>query len=170
LIVSLVVAKGQNGVIGANGRLPWPHLAEDMRRFFQLTVGKPVIMGRRTYESLPNEKRPLRNRINIVLTTNRECVAPGCILAHSVDEALAAAGDAAEVMVIGGATVFRLFLPLADRIYLTSIQRPFDGDTFFPECDGLAWNTEITHLVISEACSYYFATLRRRQVASTVVN
>lgn len=159
MIISLVVAMGTNRVIGANGRLPWPYLAEDVRWFYRLTVGKPVIMGRRTYESLP--AGPLPNRTNIVLTTDRQYAAPGCILAHSADEALAAAGDAVEVMVIGGTAVYEQFLPLAETIYLTRIAQEFCGTAFFPAYDLATWTEEVVGAGEQDGCRYEFVNLRR---------
>jgi len=133
--ISLVVAASTNDVIGSNGELPW-HLPDDLRQFKRVTTGKPVIMGRRTFESIG---RPLPNRRNIVMTRNPDYVAPGCEVVSSVDAALDLAGGADEVMIIGGGQVYRDFLPRADRIYLTRVQTEVKGDTHFPELDGDLW-------------------------------
>ncbi|CAL1241085.1 dihydrofolate reductase [Candidatus Methylocalor cossyra] len=132
--LSLVAAMGENRAIGLHNRMPW-HLPADLRRFRRLTWGKPVIMGRRTHESIG---RPLPGRKNIVVSGNPDYRAPGCRVVHSLAEALREA-DAEEAMVIGGATLYRALLPRADRLYLTLIHRPFLGDTFFPEFDPRAF-------------------------------
>ena len=135
MTVSLVVAASTNNVIGRDGGLPW-HLPDDLRHFKRITTGKPVIMGRRTYESIG---RPLPDRHNIVMTRDPGYVADGCDAVSSVAEALDVAGDANEVMVIGGGQVYRDFLPRADRIYMTRVQAEVRGDAFFPGIDGNGW-------------------------------
>lgn len=122
--VFLVVARGANGVIGAGGTLPW-HLPADLRHFKALTIGRPMIMGRKTFASLPGL---LPERRHIVLTRDHGWAADGAEVAHTADEALALAGDGA-VAVIGGAEIFALFLPRAARIELTEIHAEFTGDT-----------------------------------------
>lgn len=124
-----------NRVIGRDNRLPW-HLPADLRHFKQLTIGKPVLMGRKTWESIG---RPLPGRTNIVVTRARDYRAPGCVVVHSLDEAFSAAGQSGEVMVIGGAEFYRQVLPRADCIYLTLVHGEFEGDTFFPELDDAHW-------------------------------
>lgn len=126
-------------LIGKDGRLPW-HLPDDMKWFKDVTMGKPVIMGRKTYESIPDRFRPLSGRHNIVVTRNRAYRAEGATVGHSVEEALAAAGDVEEVMVAGGASLYQALLPRADRLYLTLVQGSFEGDVYFPEFDVTAWN------------------------------
>ena len=135
MTISLVVAASKNNVIGRDGALPW-HLPDDLRHFKRLTTGKPVIMGRRTFESIG---RPLPNRHNLVMTRDADYVAEGCDVVTSVSEALDAAAGAGEVMVIGGGQVYRDFLPRADRIYLTRVQADVDGDTHFPEIGEAEW-------------------------------
>ena len=138
--LSLVAAVAENGVIGAGGELPW-RLSTDMRRFKQLTIGKPVIMGRRTAESIG---RPLVNRTNIVITS-RELTMPGFLRVTSLDEALAVAGDALaaiggnEIMVVGGGGVYAIAIGLADRLYITHVRATIEGDTFFPVIDPSIW-------------------------------
>ncbi len=140
MIISLIAAMDRNRVIGVNGRLPW-HLPADMAYFVKMTMGKPVIMGRKTYGSIPPKFRPLRGRRNIVLTGNPDYAAPGCHIAHTIEQALAAAADAPEVMVIGGQATYQQFLPLAHRLYLTIIEAEFPGDAHFPAYDPTAWPT-----------------------------
>lgn len=123
----LVVAVARNGVIGANGTLPW-HLPADLKRFKSLTMGKPMIMGRRTFDSLPGV---LPGRRHIVLTHQCGWLAPGAEVARSLDEALELAGEG-EIAVIGGADIFALALPLARRIELTEVKAEIPGDVFMP--------------------------------------
>lgn len=142
MTTSLIAAVAANGVIGNRGSLPWK-LPDDMARFRELTMGHAVIMGRSTFESLG---KPLRGRRNIVLSRNSALRIEGCIVVHSAREALeaaaaeaeAAAGDT-EAFVIGGAAVYELFLPGADRLYLTWIDVEVRGDTAFPPVDWSAW-------------------------------
>ncbi len=136
MIISLIAAIGENNVIGNRGQLPW-HLPADMRHFRALTLGKPVIMGRITHESIG---KALSGRKNIVLARGPSYRAVGCTVARSVDEALAEVGKREEGMVIGGAEVYRQFLPRADRMYLTLVHHTFVGDVFFPAYDISAWN------------------------------
>jgi dihydrofolate reductase len=135
LRISLVVATDLNGVIGRDNRLPW-HLPADLARFKSITMGKPMIMGRRTWESIG---RPLPGRRSIVLTRRRDFEAEGASVAHTLEEALALAAPADEVMVVGGADVFGAFLARADRIYWTEVLTRVDGDVRFPALDLAAW-------------------------------
>ncbi len=131
-MISLIAAVAGNHAIGKDGQLLW-HLPEDMRYFRETTRGKPVIMGRKTWESLPDSFRPLPGRHNIVVSRNPAYQAPGATLAGSLEEALRAAGEADEVFVIGGAELYRQAFPVACRLYLTEIAQDFAGDAFFPE-------------------------------------
>lgn len=124
-----------NNVIGAEGNLPWK-LTDDLRRFKQLTMGKPIIMGRLTWESIG---RPLPGRQNIVLTRRADFSARGCDIAASPAAALTAAADAEEIMIIGGGQVYELFLPKASRLYVTRVLVELHGDAFFPEIDEATW-------------------------------
>lgn len=139
-LVSIIAAVARNGVIGRGNALPW-RIPEDMKRFRKITMGKPMIMGRRTHESIG---RVLPGRRNIVLTRRGDGVLEGCERAGSFEEAMAMAFDAPggepvpEVMVIGGEQCYRLALPSVQRIYLTSIDAEIEGDTRFPEWDSLA--------------------------------
>ena len=134
-IISFVVAMARNGVIGKDNQLPW-RLPADLRHFKAVTMGKPVVMGRRTYESIG---RPLPGRTNIVVTRDPAYTTEGCVVVHSVEEALTATGAAEEVMIIGGAELYRQLLPRADRIYLTRIEEDVAGDTYFPQLDADRW-------------------------------
>jgi len=122
-------------VIGRENAMPW-HLPEDLRRFRRITMGKPVVMGRRTHEAIG---RPLDGRRNIVVSRRRGLVLPGCEVAGSLREALALAADAPELMVIGGGMLFAEALPLADRLYLTLLDESFPGDTRFPSIEPDVW-------------------------------
>ena len=138
-LVSLIVAAASNGVIGRDNAMPW-RLPEDLAHFKRLTLGHPVIMGRKTYESiLAALGKPLPGRTNIVVTRQAAFAAPGCIVAASVDAAFAAARGAEAIFVIGGAEIYRLALERADRVYLTRIDAPFEGDATFPALDPALW-------------------------------
>lgn len=131
-MISLIVAHARNRVIGHGGGMPW-HLPADLAHFKAVTMGKPIVMGRRTYESIG---KPLPGRRNIVLTSDHAFLADGILAAHSLDEALALAGETDEVMVIGGGHLYREALPYARRVYLTEIDAAVAGDTFFPDLEG----------------------------------
>ena len=159
--VSLIVAMAQNGVIGRANGLPW-RLPEDLRRFKASTMGKPILMGRKTFESIG---RPLPGRLNIVLTRAADWSAAGVTVVHTIEAALAAAGDAAELMVIGGAEVYQLVMPFARRIYLTHVHAEVVGDTFFPAFDPAQWvDLECEAYPADERNAYplTFMTLERR--------
>ena len=133
--ISIVVAASANNVIGVDGQLPW-RLPEDLQHFKQITMGKPMIMGRTTYESIG---RALPGRQSIVLSRQAGFEAEGCDVVETIEDAIAAAGDAEEVMIIGGGEIYRQFLPQVDRIYLTRVQAEVDGDTLFPEIELDEW-------------------------------
>ena len=136
MVISLVYAQSRNGIIGADGGLPW-HLPSDLKRFKDTTLGKPIIMGRKTWEGLP--RRPLPGRMNIVVTRQKVFVAEGAAVVSSANAALTAAGDVPEICVIGGAEIYQMFLPLADRIYLTEIDADVVGDTQAPTLNAKEW-------------------------------
>lgn len=138
MIVTLVVGIAANGVIGREGGLPW-RLPTDLKRFRATTMGKPVLMGRKTWEGLP--RRPLPGRHNIVITRDRGFAAGGASVAASLDEALAIArlDGAAEACVIGGGEIYGLAMPLADRLDVTHVLADLDGDTVFPPIDPGEW-------------------------------
>lgn len=155
--IFLIYARADNGVIGKDGTLPW-HLPSDLKHFKALTLGKPMVMGRKTFDSFP---APLPGRRHIVLTRDKGWQADGAEVAHDVNEALDLAGNTV-VSVIGGAEVFSLFEPLANRIELTQIHRAFDGDTFMP-APGPGWlvtNRE-KHAAEGDRPAYTFLTLER---------
>jgi dihydrofolate reductase len=161
-LVSLIVAMAQNGVIGRANALPWERLPEDLKRFRAFTLGKPVLMGRKTFESIG---RPLPARANLVLTRDRAWSAPGVIVVHSVEEALAQAADSHELVVIGGAEIYRLVLPFARRIYLTHVHADVPGDTFFPDFDPTQWDDVECRMHPADDEHAYpvtFVTLERR--------
>ena len=133
--IYLVAAVARNGVIGAAGKLPW-HLPEDLRHFKRLTLNHPVIMGRRTWESLG---KPLPGRENIVITRQPGYAAPGASVAASLAAAVALCAGESLAFVIGGAEIYTAALPLADGLVLTEIQQDFEGDTRFPQWDRAAW-------------------------------
>ena len=133
--IYLVAAVAKNGVIGANGKLPW-HLPEDLQHFKKLTLGHPVIMGRRTWESLG---KPLPGRENIVVTRRHGFDAPGASVAATIEGAIAMCTGESLAFVIGGAEIYAAALPLADGIVLTEIQQDYEGDTRFPEWDRREW-------------------------------
>ena len=158
---SIIVAVAENGVIGDQNRLLW-HISEDLRRFKELTTGHPVVMGRKTYDSIG---RPLPNRVNVVISRQEGLTLPGCTVVHSLPEALALFAEEEEVFVIGGAQIYAEALPLADRFYLTRVGRAYEGDTRFP-----AWDPSEWELIESKAYAhgaeypwpFVFETYRRR--------
>jgi dihydrofolate reductase len=158
--VALIVAMDETGVIGDKGRLPWRQPA-DLMHFKVLTMGRPILMGRKTFDSIG---KPLPGRKNLVLTRDAAWVHEGTIPVQSLDEALKHANDAPELMVIGGADVFRLALPRAGRIYLTRMHARVQGDTRFPAIDWSAWR-EIERQAFAadekHAYAMTFATLER---------
>jgi dihydrofolate reductase len=134
-MISIIVATSMNNVIGVRGDLPWK-LRDDLKRFRKLTLGKPVVMGRLTWESIG---RPLPDRQNIVLTRQPGFAAEGCDVVASPAAALAAARDAEEIMIIGGGQIYELFLPKANRLHVTRVHASVDGDAYFPEIDETSW-------------------------------
>lgn len=153
--ITLIYARAANGVIGKDGDLPWK-LSADLKHFKALTTGKPMIMGRKTFESLPGL---LPGRRHIVLTRHDNFEAEGAEIAHSVKEALSMAGDG-EVSIIGGAAIYDVFLPLADRIELTQIYADYEGDTFMPELSN-AWvvTAQEDHPADGDSPAYSFLSL-----------
>lgn len=131
-MISLIVAHDNNRVIGYENAMPW-HLPGDLQYFKEQTMGKPMIMGRKTFESIG---RPLPGRRNIVITRNRDYEAEGIEVVYSLDEALQLAQGAEEIMIIGGQQIFTESLPIADRLYITHIDHEFVGDTYFPAYEG----------------------------------
>jgi len=136
MIISMIVALTDDGVIGIENRLPWK-LPNDMKWFRQQTMGKPIIMGRKTFESFG--ARPLPGRTNIIITRDPDYRADACVIVHSIEAALDAVRDAGEVMIIGGASFYKQMLPHTDRLYLTLVHAEVDGDAWFPEVDPADW-------------------------------
>lgn len=135
--INLIYARAANGVIGQAGTMPW-HLPEDLAHFKQLTQGWPVVMGRKTWESLPPKFRPLPGRLNLVITRQADWAAAGATAVASLPQALACCADSAEIWVIGGAQIYALAEPLAQRAEVTEIAQSFAGDAFAPTL-GPAW-------------------------------
>jgi dihydrofolate reductase len=164
--VAIIAAMAANRVIGANGQIPW-HIPEDMRRFRQLTLGKPCIMGRKTWESL--SKRPLPGRLNIVVSRNSHYAAPGADVVHSLSSALARAREekADEIAVIGGADIYRVAIPFADVLRLTKLDADHPGDTQFPVVACAEWRQTAreTHET-QEGLRYAFLTFERVRPAA----
>lgn len=140
MIISLIAAVSKNHVIGKNNDLPW-HLPDDMKYFMQTTKEHYVIMGRKNYESIPEKFRPLPNRTNIVVTRTKDFNAPNCLVVNSTEEGLVLAKQANqnEIFIIGGSEIYKLGLPVAERLYLTEIDAIIDGDTYFPEINKGEW-------------------------------
>ena len=162
-VISIIVAIGNNWVVGINNKLPWD-LPADMEHFRRLTVGKPIIMGQKTFESIG---KPLPGRTNIVLTLDKDFHPQGCTISHSIEEAVEAAKDFEEVMICGGVSIYKQFLPLADRMYLTRIEGDFEGDAFFPEFNWGDWKEveRVEHLADeNNPYKYSFITLERKNV------
>jgi len=134
MALNLIFSRARNGVIGHNNTLPW-HLPEDLAHFKATTLGQPVIMGRKTWDSLPVKFRPLPGRMNIVVTRQTDWHSDGAHVVHSVDEALQACPTQAQPWVIGGAELYRLAMPLATRVVVTEIDADYEGDAFAPELD-----------------------------------
>lgn len=133
--LNIVVALASNGVIGRDGDLPW-RLPADLRRFREITWGHPLVMGRRTHLSIG---RALPGRLNVVISRDPHCAAPGAVVVPDLEAALAAIGDVPEVMIVGGAAVYAAALPRCSRLFLTEIHAAVEGDVYFPEFDRGAW-------------------------------
>jgi len=159
-IISIIVAMAENRVIGNDNSLPW-YLPADLKHFKAMTLGKPIIMGRKTWESLPGK---LPGRIHIIVTSNPEYQADGCTVVNSLQGALNVAGDVPEVMIVGGAMLYAQALSLADRLYLTIVETAVNGDASFPEFDQSQWQElEREHHSSDERnpYAYSFLTLSR---------
>jgi dihydrofolate reductase len=159
-MITLVLAMAENGVIGKDGAIPW-RIGEDMKRFKALTLGKPVVMGRKTWDSLP--KKPLPGRKNIVVTRDTGWSAPGAVSETLLDVALdIAAKESDETMVIGGAEIYRALLPRADRIELTEVHQAFGGDAWFAFDKGDWREIAREDHVTPDGLAYSFVTLIRK--------
>ena len=146
-MISLIVAHDTQKVIGKNNELPW-HLPEDLAYFKKMTMGKAMVMGRKTYESIG---RPLPGRLSVVITRNPNYTVDGVVVENNLESAIEIAKDyASEVMIIGGAEIFKMAMNKADRLYITLIKEKFDGDTFFPEYEDMWTLTSTSEEIISK--------------------
>lgn len=163
--LTAVVAATENDVIGRDNGMPW-HLPADLAYFKSVTMGHPVLMGRKTFEAIG---RPLPGRRNLVLSRNADLVLPGVEIVTSVDAALAAVGDVPELMVIGGAALYELAMPLTDRVHLTRLHMTLEGDAFFPRLPDSEWveTSRSARRPADErnACEMSFCVYDRRQVS-----
>lgn len=157
MILSIIVAVAENGIIGRENQLIW-HISEDLKRFKRLTEGHPVVMGRKTFESLG---RPLPKRENVVITRQKDLLLEGCRVVNSLEEAFAKYRDTdEEVFVIGGAQIYAEALPFADKFYLTRVHHAYQGDTSFPEWEQTKWNlTEEEHFEAGANYPYPYSFL-----------
>jgi len=159
-MISLIAAMARNRIIGKDNDMPW-HLPADLAHFKRVTMGKPVIMGRRTYESIGF---PLPGRKNVVITRNADYAPEGIVIVDSIEAALSEVGDADEVMIIGGGQLYREMLPYADRLYLTQIQADIEGDTEFPDYTVFEWkeiDREVYEADDKNAYDLEFVTLEK---------
>ncbi len=151
--ISLIVAMATNRAIGLDNKMPW-HLSADLKKFKAITMGSPIVMGRKTYESIG---RPLPGRNNIIISRNLDYQQVGCLVFNDINTAIETSSkDADEIFIIGGAELYKAVLPLANNLYLTLINQDFKGDTFFPEIDFNAW-TEISREDVSDDMSVNFS-------------
>lgn len=157
--VSLIVAMADNNAIGVDNQLPW-HLPADLKYFKAVTMGKPIIMGRKTFESIG---RPLPGRQNIVITRNQDWSSDGVTIVRSTEQAVAAASPVDEVMVIGGAEIYRAMLPSVNKLYVTEVALSVEGDAFFPNIDPAEWQevSREPHAAEADKPAYAFVTYER---------
>ncbi len=159
--LSIIVAMAQNRTIGVNNTLPW-RCPEDLKHFKALTMGHHMIMGRKTYDSIG---KPLPGRTTVVVTRNTDLSIDGCIVTHSLLEAIASCAGDKEIFVVGGAELYRQAIPLVDTLYITEIQQEVEGDAFFPEFDANEWQETARELRAQETpqpLAYHFVTYRRK--------
>ena len=162
--ISLIVAMASNRVIGLNNQMPW-HISADLKKFKKITLGSPILMGRKTYESIG---RPLPGRTNIIISRNPSYRQPNCLVFNDINKALESCSEANEVFVIGGADFYKSMLKVADTLYLTQIHQEFLGDTFFPELDASQWaevEREDVQYDSDVAFSYSFLKLEKRKLS-----
>jgi dihydrofolate reductase len=161
-LVSIIVATDERGAIGRDGGLPW-RLPDDLRRFKALTMGKPIVMGRKTWDSIG---KPLPGRHNIVVTRAAGLSIEGATVVNSLDAAIAAAGDVPEICIIGGAEIYRLALPRTDVIHLTRVHATVTADTYFPDLVAGDWDEEVLEERAADerhALPFSYVTQRRRR-------
>ncbi|WAK04266.1 dihydrofolate reductase [Methylobacter sp. YRD-M1] len=162
MTLNIIAALSTNLVIGHNGKLPW-HIPNDLVNFKALTFGHIVIMGRKTWESLPSGMRPLKGRTNIVVTRKMGYVADEAIVVSSFEKALAACAPSKNVFVIGGSELYTAAIPVASRLYLTEIQAEVEGDVWFPKFDRSLWLREAGETLINnDGLSYQFCIYSRK--------
>ena len=160
--LSIIVAMAQNRTIGLNNTLPW-RIPEDLKRFKALTMGHHLIMGRKTYDSIG---KPLPGRTTVIITRNQNLKIEGCTIAHTLGGAIAACAGDDEIFVVGGAEIYGLSMPLANKIYLTEIQQAVKGDAHFPEFDPVTWQEtarERHKQSAPQPLEYHFVTYQRSQ-------
>jgi dihydrofolate reductase len=160
-MISLIAAMANDHSIGIDNRMPW-HLPADLKHFKKITLSKPVIMGRRTFESLG---KALPERTNIIVTQQEDFIAPNCVIAHSLKAAIKSAGNADEIMIIGGGQLYQEAIKIAQRMYLTFIDLNTQGDTFFPKWDENEWkeiSREVHHKDAVNTYDYKFVVLERK--------
>ena len=158
--ISLIVAMASNRAIGLNNQMPW-HLSADLKKFKQITMGSPILMGRKTYESIG---RPLPGRINIIISRNSSYQQDNCLVFDNIEKALATCQKYDEIFIIGGATFYEAMLAKADFLYLTQIHKTFDADTFFPEINPQQWKEVAREDITDDQSvdfSYSFIKLER---------
>jgi len=161
MIISIIAAMDRNRLIGNNNQLPW-HLPADFAHFKSVTMGKPIIMGRKTFESIG---KPLPGRINIVLSRNPDTCFEGVVCVSSFEDAVAAVPGIEEIMIIGGSTIYEMLLPQVNRMYLTYVDAEFEGDAWFPDFDNSQWHeSEVVKRSADEKNNYdcRFVTLERK--------
>ncbi|MBW6489598.1 MAG: dihydrofolate reductase [Lentimicrobium sp.] len=161
--ISIIVAIADNLAIGKDNQLLW-HIPEDLKRFKALTTGHTIVMGKRTFESLPI--RPLPNRRSVVITDVPGEEIPGCVMAYSIEDAIARMDECSENFIIGGGMIYRQFMPLAHKLYLTLVHKVFDADTFYPEIDYNEWQ-EVDRIDVESkdtlGFDYSYITFRRKE-------
>jgi len=160
--ISIIVAMAKNRTIGVNNTLPW-RCPEDLKHFKTLTMGHHMIMGRKTFDSIG---KPLPGRTTVVITRNPELKIEGCIIAHSLQQALAACAGDEEIFIVGGADLYAQALPIADRLYLTEIQQSVEGDAHFPVFDTQEWREvkrDSRHQDTPQPLDYHFVTYHLRK-------
>ena len=161
MALNLIFARARNGVIGKDNTLPW-HLPEDLAHFKRTTLGQPVIMGRKTWDSLPPKFRPLPGRTNIVVTRQLDWHADGAVVAHSMPDALTHCPQEAEVWVIGGAELYAQAMPFAQRAVITEIDADFEGDAYAPSFDASWHETQRSTHTNDSGLTFHFVTMERR--------
>lgn len=162
-MISIIVAMSQNGTIGKNNKMPW-HISEDLKRFKAITTGHAVVMGRKTFESLG---KPLPNRRNIVLTHDPHFSADGVETIHAIEELHNLCPQNDEIFIIGGAEVYKQFLPKADKLYLTLIKKDVEGDAFFPEFDlNFGWLVveKSPTMISKDGLPYQFIVVEKKRI------